>query len=851
MRHKSLLALISLSFLFVFFQNCSAPQSGDLISFVSHPSFDCNEGADCSDEIERINRYCFFNGLAVLPNTGIKAYSSPESLDCKSETRFCTNGNLTGSFLYKSCESPDQSENSTSKSCEFNGYEVAHEESVLAYLNSGVGGEGATCQSQLRVCLDGELSGTYQYSSCSTENPSCLFNGITLNHNAYVKAFKEEGDSSCSSEFRHCKNGVLSGSHPLTICSSEKKSCQFNQKTMLEGEKITAYGDFDLLANECIKEERRCTNGILSGGLNRPTCSYPGDQRHCFFSGRSLSPGETVFAYKKVANGNSYECLKTARTCQNSSSLTGDESYDLLSCDENIPKACKISTFSIEHGQKIKTFFFGKPFEPGRDCEEDSVVSTCNDGEFDKAPYGQLTCTDQDLTFPKAGSPCFYRSKYYTNGETEYLFKEESQDYAITGGNCYMNNNSVRLRCEDGVMQPLDYEIRLAGNIDLSTYPYTSCQSIGGLDCTFRSEPLTHNSYFNVYKTDSVDYNPEEPNACSQNLLRVRCLNGQLNYSIGYTGAQSQTAPNDVNEYTFDSCEVNGRSCNYNNEVLQHQATKGFLYKNAQVPTERMWPGGFDYTCAFRDNSLQIKCQDGEMTGRVSSIEPFKPMNFADYPHEQCEVIGESCEFNGQIVEHGEVLQTPDTNQTLRRYKSNTVPFSDFKSSCDDADNSAIFLCNNGKFQEYINRNSLPATTDNAYVSKRPEEINPSDYPEISCTVSALRCELNLKTVSRSSSQTDLIFTDVERSYRGTAGTFNSIDSLYKNPTMPRDAQGNSTCNSPDNVLNSLICLNGEVYKEYETLNLKDKFNSNMSVRRPLSPPANISEYEYVNCLSE
>ena len=87
MRLKSLLALIPLTLLFIFFQNCSAPNSGDLIEFVSHPSFDCKEGADCSDEIERINRYCFFNGLAVLPNTGIKptAAQSPRIVNLKQD----------------------------------------------------------------------------------------------------------------------------------------------------------------------------------------------------------------------------------------------------------------------------------------------------------------------------------------------------------------------------------------------------------------------------------------------------------------------------------------------------------------------------------------------------------------------------------------------------------------------------------------------------------------------------------------------------------------------------------------------------------------------------------------------
>jgi len=59
----------------------------------------------------------------------------------------------------------------SSGSCTFNGKSIASGSSVTAYLASSVP-SGQTCNSQVRTCSNGTLSGTYAYGSCSVQSAS-------------------------------------------------------------------------------------------------------------------------------------------------------------------------------------------------------------------------------------------------------------------------------------------------------------------------------------------------------------------------------------------------------------------------------------------------------------------------------------------------------------------------------------------------------------------------------------------------------------------------------------------------------------------------------------------------------
>lgn len=106
-------------------------------------------------------------------------------------------------------------------SCSFNGTPVLHGGSVTAFLSSTVP-FGSACQQQSRTCSNGMLSGSYLHDACTVDAPaSCSFNGQPVAHGLSVTAYlnaAEPAGGSCTAESRSCSNGALSGSHTHAAC---------------------------------------------------------------------------------------------------------------------------------------------------------------------------------------------------------------------------------------------------------------------------------------------------------------------------------------------------------------------------------------------------------------------------------------------------------------------------------------------------------------------------------------------------------------------------------------------------------------------------------------------------------
>lgn len=88
-------------------------------------------------------------------------------------------------------------------------------------------GESCATYSAVRTCTDGTLSGNplYQYPSCSEpQSLECTFNGRTINSGGSVIAFQSSSvaaDASCFSQIRECSNGVLSGTFQYPTCLTQ------------------------------------------------------------------------------------------------------------------------------------------------------------------------------------------------------------------------------------------------------------------------------------------------------------------------------------------------------------------------------------------------------------------------------------------------------------------------------------------------------------------------------------------------------------------------------------------------------------------------------------------------------
>lgn len=140
------------------------------------------------------------------------AYSSrePSASTCSNytETRSCTTGGLTGSFVNQSC----------AKMCAlpWGGYLLSGQ-SVTAYQNLT-----SSCgTSETRTCTDGTLSGSYTYDSCSANNCALPWGGYLASGSSVTAyLYADSGAGSCStSQTRTCTTGTLSGTYTNQYCT--------------------------------------------------------------------------------------------------------------------------------------------------------------------------------------------------------------------------------------------------------------------------------------------------------------------------------------------------------------------------------------------------------------------------------------------------------------------------------------------------------------------------------------------------------------------------------------------------------------------------------------------------------
>ncbi len=168
---------------------------------------------------------CVFNGQPLASGASITAYqysNVPYGQICNSEIRTCYNGTLSGSFQYNYC-----SQSTSLLSCAFNSSDIPNGSSVTAYQSSNVP-YGQTCSSESRTCSNGVLSGSYPYSSCSAGSAlPCSWNGSSVPNSSSVTAYQANSvpfGETCTSETRACSNGNLSGSYQYASCSAQATS---------------------------------------------------------------------------------------------------------------------------------------------------------------------------------------------------------------------------------------------------------------------------------------------------------------------------------------------------------------------------------------------------------------------------------------------------------------------------------------------------------------------------------------------------------------------------------------------------------------------------------------------------
>lgn len=329
---------------------------------------------------------CRFNNQDVLHGTGVFAYQASSvklGQECVKETRACTNGSLSGSYSYASCapEAP--------KLCRFNGQDIAHGQVVKAFQNSTVK-FGLECVIEDRTCSDGNLSGSYNYASCNPEAAkTCRFNGQDIADGESVFAYSVSTvkfGSSCEDkkESRVCNDGTLSGTFAFGSCNEDApKMCKFNGLDIAHGASVTAFSKPSVAYDqtcESVSEERICTDGDLSGTFPMANCNVNAP-KSCLFSGQTYAHGETWIVFKDASPSftNHDACDDVKRTDKCVDGVFGYPEGS-LTCQMEAPKSCNMNGTMTAHGDFLKFFPQELVQHPGFKC--DQVNASCYDGKY-------------------------------------------------------------------------------------------------------------------------------------------------------------------------------------------------------------------------------------------------------------------------------------------------------------------------------------------------------------------------------------------------------------------------------------------------------------------------------------
>jgi hypothetical protein len=549
---------------------------------------------------------CFFNGRTIPHQGTVDAFQNSSvayDASCVKESRVCNNGELSGSYQFGTCEP------AAPASCLFNGQNIAHGQSVVAYQNGSVA-YGEECQKQVRVCTNGTLSGTYSHASCEAGLPkSCLFNGRSIAHGEQVTAYLNPSESyghECSVQTRTCNNGVLSGTYNYEACTvGAPDSCRFNGQTIAHGQEVTAFRESAVPYGEaCVGQTRRCDNGVLSGRYRFASCNV-GEPEGCLFNGRLVAHGESVTGYfdSRVPFGST--CRSTTRICNNGE-FSGDGSPLYATCEVDGPAACHLNGETIAHGERVIAFressvAFGETCEheerictngvlsgsfKAKSCDVDDPRTcrfkgqTIEHGSRVRAfstpnvPFGE-SCQSEDRTcqngvlsgsyefancFVKRPKNCEFQGQTIKHGEAVQAFESAGVGYGET---C----KSETRTCNDGVLS--------------GTYQNRTCTVAEPRSCNFKGRKLKSGEKITAYASPKAPYGER-----CESEERV-CQDGVLSGS-----------------YEHLTCEESGpKDCEFNGQVVKHHE-KVRAYKNSSVP--------FGAHC----QSEERVCQNGKLTGQ-------------------------------------------------------------------------------------------------------------------------------------------------------------------------------------------------------------------------------------------
>jgi len=133
-------------------------------------------------------------------------------------------------------------------------------------------GSGGSCQSEVRTCINGTLSGTFTKTSCTVGSCDCIGpdGALILNGGSKTYYLNNNPPENCKSESRVCTDGTLSGNYAYPTCTPGHSVCTdpAGGADLKDGETRTYYSvKFQTTQALCNSKSvnRTCNNGTVSG----------------------------------------------------------------------------------------------------------------------------------------------------------------------------------------------------------------------------------------------------------------------------------------------------------------------------------------------------------------------------------------------------------------------------------------------------------------------------------------------------------------------------------------------------------------------------------------------------------
>jgi hypothetical protein len=315
-------------------------------------------------------------GDNVTDGASITAYlnaTEPFGSTCTSETRTCSNGVLSGSYLNQNCTVQSTQDCTTPW-----GATVTNGNSVTAYQLATVS-SGSTCTSENRVCTNGILSGSYTNQSCAVDTTRTISVTVTPTGTGSVTGITVSGSgATCSGT--NCTvpldwtgtisaSGTCSGSPStvsgtsaslsstataasITLASCAGTVCNTPWgSTLNSGSSVIAFSAATVpYGSSCssVQEIRFCNNGALSGSFVNESCSVSAPA-NCTFGGNTVTHGSSVTAYSTstVTSPTTCASVSQTRTCNNG--VLNNPSFSNANCSVvyNITLAAANSSGSV------------------------------------------------------------------------------------------------------------------------------------------------------------------------------------------------------------------------------------------------------------------------------------------------------------------------------------------------------------------------------------------------------------------------------------------------------------------------------------------------------------------------